>query len=140
MPGITLRRVQVAAALSLTSALASCSSDTLEPTGRLLLGTWGSSDAELVAIQAGAEVRFGCSSIVIHSPISLSETNSFNARGELHGSGMRIGGFPLVNVTGSVDGDQVRLTAPSAAGDPLATYVLEAGVTLPPSEVPECPQ
>lgn len=140
MLGVTFRHVRVAAVMGLTSALGSCSSDTLEPTSRVLLGTWGSSDAELVAIQAGAEVRFGCSSIVIHSPISLSETNSFEARGELHGSGLQIGGFPLVNVTGSVDGDRVRLTAPSAAGNPLTTYVLEAGVTLPPSEVPECPQ
>lgn len=138
MPGITSWLVRHAA-VALLPALAACSSETAGPSSHALTGTWGSSEAELIAIQAGAEVRFSCSRIVIRAPIALSETNTFEARGELHGSGGQLSGFPVVSVTGSVDGAHVRLTAPSGVGAPLTTYVLEAGVTLPPSEVPECP-
>lgn len=140
MPKVRLWRARHAAVVALLPALFACSSDTVEPSGRTLIGDWGSSDAELIAIQAGAEVRFGCSTIVIRAPIALSEANTFETQGEFHGSGLRLGEFPVVSVTGSVDGARVRLTAPTEDdGGPLATYVLEAGATPLPSDVPECP-
>lgn len=49
-------------------------------TDRALVGTWGSPDAELIAIQAGAEVHYGCSTIVIRGPIALAPDNTFAAR------------------------------------------------------------
>lgn len=120
-------------------ALAGCSSDMSAPSDGVLVGTWGSPEAEFIAIQAGAEAHAGCTTIVIHSPVILAENRTFAARGELHGSGLAIGKFPVVEVTGSLDDGRLTLAAPSVAGGPPITYVLTAGVTRAPDEVPQCP-
>jgi hypothetical protein len=61
--------------------LAACSAEASGPSDPVLLGTWGASEAEFIAIQAGAELRFGCNTVVIRSPVTLTEANGF-ARGE----------------------------------------------------------
>jgi hypothetical protein len=130
---------RVAAGVTLLTALFACSSDSSGPSDRVLVGTWGSPKAEFIAIQAGAEVRAGCTTIVIRVPITLTESNTFSTRGELHGSGAVVGELPSAKVTGSLSGGRLSLTVPSIAGGPAVTYLLEAGVTRPAAEVPECP-
>jgi hypothetical protein len=124
---------------TLLTVLSACSSDGSGPSERVLVGTWGSPEAELIAIQAGAEVRAGCTTIVIRTPIALTEVNTFSTRGELHGSGAVVGEFPSVNVTGSLSDGRLSLAAPSVAGGPATTYLLQAGVKRPAAEVPQCP-
>jgi hypothetical protein len=119
--------------------LAACAGEPTEPVGPLLIGTWGSPDAELIAIRAGAEVRLGCATIIIATPIPLSASNTFATRGRLDGSGAEVGQLSIVDVTGSLRDSQVSITAPSAAAADPVTYVLEAGVSRSPSELPECP-
>jgi hypothetical protein len=60
-------------------------------------------------------------------------------RGELHGSGAVIGKFPSVAVSGTLSGVRLLLVAPTVAEGPAITYQLEAGVTRPAGDVPECP-
>lgn len=127
-------------AAALFLALAACSSDDSGPSSPPLTGTWGSRDAEFVAIQAGAEMRAGCSTIVIRTPVTLTDANTFTSRGELHGSGAMIGELPSVTVTGAVSGSRLSLSAPSEAGGSPVSYLLEAGVARPAAETPECPQ
>lgn len=131
------RRLGIAASLL---AVVACAPEPVAPSGPVLIGAWGSADAELIAIRVGAEVRLGCATISIEHPIQLSAGNTFAARGRLDGSGLELGRLPLVDVTGSLHDSQVSITAPSFAGDDPATYVLEAGVTRPPGELPVCPQ
>jgi len=87
-------------AVTLLLALGAWPSDDSGPSDQVLVGTWGSETAEFVAIQAGAEVRTGCTTIVIHTPVTLTEANTFTTRGELHGTGAVIGKFPSVVVSG----------------------------------------
>ena len=63
-------------AVALLVTLSACSSDAGGPSDQVLVGTWGSEAADIVAIQAGAEVRTGCSTIVIHSPVTLTSRES----------------------------------------------------------------
>ena len=114
------------------------------PTGRELVGSWGSPEAELVALLAGAELRFGCTRLIIDQAIVLDEANNFSTSGRLDGPGLTLGALPVMRVTGSSAGDQVTiavaaLATPKQRSMPLATYVLEAGVTLPPEDQPVCP-
>jgi hypothetical protein len=135
-----LQAVRPPAVGALLAVLAACSSDTGGPSERLLLGSWGSPAAEFVAIQAGAEVRAGCSTIVIRTPVALTNANTFATSGEWHGSGATSGKAPKVEVTGIVSGPQLSLSAPTAADGPTTTYLLEAGVARPAAAVPTCPQ
>lgn len=124
---------------ALLLGLAGCSSEDLGPTDQALVGRWGSPDAELIAIQAGAELRYGCSTVVIRRPIALAPDLTFAARGEWHGSGAQFGGFPVVTVVGAIHDAQVHLAVRSPSGEEGVTYVLQMGVTRAPSEIPECP-
>jgi hypothetical protein len=128
------------AGAALLAVLAACSSDTNGPSDRVLVGTWGSPDAEFIAIQAGAEVRAGCSTIVIRTPVALTDANTFATQGELHGSGATIGKFPTVDVSGTVNGSRLSLVAPGEDGAPAVTYLLESGVSRPLTDQPGCPQ
>ncbi len=98
-----------------------------------------SSDAGGPADQAGAEGRTGCTTIVIHSPVTLTEANTFATHGELHGSGAVMGKLPSVAVSGTLSGARLSLVAPSAAEGPPISYQLEAGVMRPAGDIPECP-
>jgi hypothetical protein len=124
----------------LSVVLASCSNDASGPSDRVLVGSWGSPEAEFIAIQAGAEARTGCTTIVIQAPVTLAENNTFTSRGELHGSGAVIGKLPVVEVFGTLTEDGLSLAAPSVAGGAPVTYLLKAGVTRSPADVPECLQ
>ena len=60
-------------------------------------------------------------------------------RGELHGSDAVIGRFPSVAVSGTLSGARLLLVAPTVAEGPTITFQLEAGITRPAGDVPECP-
>ena len=98
-----------------------------------------SSDAGGPSDQAGAEGRTGCTTIVIHSPVTLTEANTFATHGELHGSGAVIGKLPSVAVSGTLSGARLSLVAPSVAEGPAISYQLEAGATRSGEDVTECP-
>ena len=123
----------------LISAVSACSEPVAPPTASLLLGQWGSTDAEVIAIRAGAEVRMACSIVIIEAPISLTPEQSFATHGHLSGSGAQLGALPVVSVTGTVSGTQLRISFPTTPGAEPATHVLEAGVKWPPTDRPECP-
>ena len=120
--------------------LAACSSDMAGPADRVLTGTWGAPEAVFVANQASAELRLGCNTIVIRSPVTLTEASTFVARGDWHSSQLVVGELPRVYVRGSLKGTELTLTALlSALGGPDTTYRLKAGVTHSPADAPECP-
>jgi hypothetical protein len=116
-----------------------CSEPAAPANDRLLVGQWGSADAELIAIEAGAEVRMACATVIINDPISLTAEQSFVARGRVRGSGATLGTLPVVSVTGVVSGTQLRVTFPDGPGASPRTRILEAGVTLQRTEPPMCP-
>ncbi|HEU4955809.1 MAG TPA: hypothetical protein VFT28_14580, partial [Gemmatimonadales bacterium] len=111
-------------AVALLLALGACSSDDTGPSDQVLVGSWGSAAAEFIALQAGAEVRTGCTTIVIHAPVTLTEANTFTTRGELHGSGAALGKLPSVAVSGTLSGARLSLVAPTVAEGPASTYQL----------------
>jgi hypothetical protein len=113
------------------------------PNETLLRGHWGSDQAELIAIGTGAELRFGCASAVIDDPIAMTAANTFVAAARVHSSMARLGKDPVVRLSGSLSGSQLTVTVPGVRAEPLfpgGTYVLEAGMELPPLEEPVCPQ
>ena len=60
----TLRERRGMGLAALVALLGACSGqDTTESNRGLLVGQWGTDVVELVAIQAGAEVRLGCSTV-----------------------------------------------------------------------------
>jgi hypothetical protein len=127
-------------AVSALLAGAACSG---EPTGsdaRVLVGQWGSPEAELIGLHSGAELRVPCRTIIIDDPIVLSDADGFTTRARVQGSGLTIGTLPVVRLTGQVAGDRVTIDVPAASPASAATYVLEAGVTRDPEDVPMCPQ
>jgi len=137
------RRLMLVSGLIAVLGALGCSGTT-GPTGRELVGSWGSSEAELVALLAGAELRYGCSRVIIDEALVLDEANNFAASGRLDGPGLTLGELPVLRVTGSSAGDQLTiavasLATPKQRSARLATYVLEAGVTRPPQDQPVCP-
>jgi hypothetical protein len=124
----------VGASAAILAALACGDPDA--PSGRELLGTWGSSDAQLVALHAGAELHAGCASFIMDDAIELDEGNGFVARARVFGPGFVVGSLPVVRVRGSVEGSRVTLTVPKSSRTPAGTYVLEQDVT--PDPIP-CP-
>ena len=116
-----------------------CGDDATAPTGRELVGSWGSSEVELVALYAGAELRVPCIRFIIDDPILLDQANHFWARAKVDGPGLTLGDLPIVRLTGSVDGNRVTVAVPQNEVTPAATYLLDWGVTPAPPEVPACP-
>ena len=106
------------------------------PTGRELVGSWGSADGRLVAVRSGADLRAGCVSFIIDGPIVLTDENTFSVRAGVYGPGASIGNLPVVRLSGSVAGRAVRVAVPVSDQAPAGTYVLEQGVDPVP---PECP-
>ena len=121
----------------LTLGLGACS-DAVSP-NQLLVGSWGSPAAELIAMRAGAELRFECSSVVIDNPIELRDDRTFRVHGEYWTSELLLGDRPEAVLTGSIAGETVvlQMERGPAAG---TTYTLAAGVRPQPAEVPACPQ
>ena len=122
--------------------LSACSDDTAPNQETVLRGHWGSDEAELIAIGAGAELRFICASAVTDEAITLTGDNTFVAAARVNGSMARLGPDPVVRVSGSLAGTRLTVSVPSVSSEQLSggTYVLEAGVELPPLEEPICPQ
>ena len=119
--------------------LGACADRATGPAGPVLLGQWGTADAEVIAIRAGAEVRLPCATITVEAPVPLRTDQSFDVRGRLSGSGAQLGELPLVRVTGSISGTQLVVTAPVAPGTDPVTHVLEAGVHPQAASEPQCP-
>ena len=71
--------------------------------------------------------------------MTLTEAGTFATHGKLHGSGAVMGELPSVAVSGTLSGTRLSLVAPSVAEGPAISYQLEAGVTRPGGDVPECP-
>jgi hypothetical protein len=89
-------------------------------------------------------LRYGCNRLIIDKAIVLDEANNFAASGRLDGPGLTLGALPVLRVTGSSAGDQLtvavaRMATPKQRSTPVATYVLEAGVTRSPQDQPVCP-
>jgi hypothetical protein len=122
-------------------SIAACSGDSMAPEEPILRGQWGSDQAELIAIAAGAELRFGCAAAVIDDPITLTAANTFVAAARLSGSMASYGPDPVVRLSGSLAGSQLIISVPSVPAVHFdgGTYVLEAGVALPALEEPMCP-
>lgn len=120
-------------------SLAACGGNGTAPEETLLRGQWGSAEAELIAIAAGAELRFGCAGAVIDDPIALTDANTFTATARVSGTMMSLDPGPVVRLSGSLAGSRVTITVPEVLGFPAATYVLSAGVSRPPLEEPVCP-
>jgi hypothetical protein len=120
--------------------LLGCGAEGTGPSDRLLIGSWGSEDAELVAIRSGAEVRLRCAVIMIHRPIVLAQDGTFRARGRLDTSGAEVS-LPRVDVTGSLSGSRITVTVPPTVhpGD-VVTLTLDAGIKPSPDDTVFCPQ
>ena len=105
------------------------------------MGTWGSIEnrTELIALLAGAELRVPCTTFIIDDPIVLDDTGGFATRARVRGSGAVIGELPVVRLTGSLGGDRVTVVVPRMGSTPAINYLLDAGVTVPAVELPECP-
>ena len=119
--------------------LAACSPAPSEPAGLLLVGTWGSDRAELVALRVGAEVHLHCAAVLIDEPITLSEQQTFAVQGRLDRSGAELSALPLVDVQGSLHGAELTLKVDSRDGSTSMTFDLLAAMSVPPLELPECP-
>ena len=128
-----IRRPALAQGLAATLLLLGCGDDLAAPSGRELRGTWGSIEArtELIALFAGAELRIPCTTFIIDDPIVLDDTNGFATRARVQGSGAVIGELPVVRLTGSLGGERVTVAVPQTGSAPAATYLLDAGVTVP---------
>ena len=107
---------------------------------RLLIGRWGTSTAELIALRSGAELHLphppSCLIVVFDEPLELTDGNEFGARGEIWTSGATEGERPRATISGSLDGSAVHLqVALAAEWFPIA---LQPGVAPDPEEVPTC--
>ena len=126
-------------ALLAAALVTGCAEEPSVPSGPILLGQWGSSEISLTAIRAGAEVDLGCAAIIVDQPVELKADATFHATGRLQTSSAVLGQLPRVAVSGRTVGSQVSLTLPEHGSGALVTYQLEAGVSPPPSERPQCP-
>jgi hypothetical protein len=120
--------------------LLGCGDDAAAPSGRELVGTWGSIEArtELIALLAGAELRVPCTTFIIDDPIVLDDTNGFATRAKVR-TGAVLGDLPVVRLTGSLGSDRVTVAVPLTESTFAITYLLDLGVTVPPADLPECP-
>ena len=109
------------------------------PSSHVLLGQWGDGIRELVATATGAELRLGCLTIVMDSPIGLRAGDAFSARGEVHQRMPTVGDLPTVRVSGRVSEAQLTLAVPGVLDAGAATLVLEAGVPHDPGHLTGCP-
>ena len=95
----------------------------------MLQGQWGSEEAELIAILAGAELRFQCAVAVIDDPIMLTPENTFSARARVLNRRTLFEANPsVVRLTGSIADGQVTISVPTVLSYAAATYVLSPGV------------
>ena len=122
--------------LALAALLSLACSDGVDP-NRILIGSWGSDRAELVALRSGAELRLDCAVIVVDEPIELTADDEFGGRGELWGSTAMIGDRPRATFWGTREGStlQVQVALPTE----WFPLTLEAGIAPAPDEVPVCP-
>jgi hypothetical protein len=135
------RRPALTRGLAAALLLLGCGDDPAAPSGRELVGTWGSIDArtELIALLAGAELRTPCTTFIIDDPVVLDDTNGFATRARVRGPGAVLGELPVVRLTGSLGSAWVTVVVPLTASTYAVSYLLDAGVTVPAAEVPECP-
>ena len=108
------------------------------PSGDLLLGQWGDGTREFVAAGKGAELRVGCLTIVMYSPIRLRADGTFNVGGEAHRPMPTVGDLPTVRIRGRVSGARLTLTVPDVLDARAETLVLEAGVPHDPAHLTGC--
>jgi hypothetical protein len=125
------------AAVGLTTL--ACGGAATAPSGRELVGAWGTSEVELIGLHAGAELRLPCTIIIIDDPIELGDADDFTARGRVDGPGLTAGSLPVVRLTGEVAGSHVTVNVPARTQTSAATYLLEAGVGPALEDEPECP-
>ncbi len=130
-----LRSLLVAAATGLL--VTACDDGPTSGPQNVLVGQWGSSTAELIAIHAGAELTDGCAAVVITRPIVLRDDGSFQTSGRLR-VGLTTGG-PMTAVEGDVQGSSLTVRAILYDADGPATFVLESGVRPDPDLRPERP-
>jgi hypothetical protein len=107
------------------------------PGGRILQGHWGSIDAELVAIYAGAELRFECVFAIIDHAVPVSSDSTFTARARLarrRRANLEI--LATIQLTGSIANGDVTISVPASSDNSAATYVLQPGVTRTPVVCP----
>ena len=108
---------------------------------RLLIGRWGTSTAELIALRSGAELHLphppSCLIVVFDEPLELTDGNEFGGRGEIWTSGATDGERQRATISGSLDGSGVQLQV--ALGAEWFPLSLESGVAPDPEEVPTCP-
>ena len=97
------------------------------------------SEAELIGLYAGAELRLPCTRIIIDDPILLNDDNEFEARARVDGPGLRAGSIPVVRLTGRAADSPVTIHVPASSETAEATYLLEAGTVPPPLLEPVCP-
>jgi hypothetical protein len=116
-----------------------CGDGPAAPSGRELVGAWGSTEAELIALHSGAELRISCTTLIIDDPIDLGDDTDFSARARVYGPGLSLDDLPTIRLTGSVLGSQVTVQVPRSSHLEAATYVLEAGVRPAPQDDPVCP-
>jgi hypothetical protein len=135
-----IRRPALVRGLAAALLLVGCGGDPAAPSGRELVGTWDSLDArtELIALLAGAELRVPCATFIIDDPIVLDDTNGFATRARVR-AGAVSGQLPVVRLSGSLGSSRVTVAVPQRGSTPAATYLLEAEVTVPAAELPECP-
>jgi hypothetical protein len=125
--------------LTFTLLLAGGCGQPNEPQLSFLVGQWGSTTADFIAIRAGAELRLACTLIVMDDPIPLQPDGTFSVLGRLQASGPQIQGeLPRVRVSGTIAGAHATIIAPSVHRGTPETLALEAGVT-PQGEPPMCP-
>jgi hypothetical protein len=132
----------IARASALIAALlvsSGCGDGAAAPSGRELVGTWGSSEVLLIGLYAGAELRIPCTVFIIDDAIVLNDDNSFSATARVNGPGLTAGSLPVVRLTGSVAGNEVTIALPASPATTAATYVLVDGVTPAPEDEVPCP-
>jgi hypothetical protein len=130
------RAAGLIAALLATSG---CGDGAAAPSGRELVGMWGSSEVQLIALYAGAELRIPCTRFIIDDAILLNDDNGFSAMARVDGPGLTTGTLPVVRLTGSVAGDEVTIALPASPATTAATYILVNGVAPAPEDEVPCP-
>jgi len=129
-----------AASAALVALLGACGDQGPAESNRsLLVGQWGTDVVELVAIRAGAELRWRCSTVIVDNPIELNGDGTFTAAGRLQTSSKILGSLPKTSFRGQLLGEHVSLTLPEAVAGQSTTVELEAGISPSPLTVPECP-
>jgi hypothetical protein len=132
------RLIATLVACAWTFGLNACTdrNNPFEPQGAVLVGRWGSPTAEFTAINAGAEFRDACNTVVVDKPILLQADGSFEVDGRVR-TGAATGGR-TITLAGRLERTRLTITTVLYVADGLATFILNPGESRIPDSGVEC--